>query len=49
MVENRWIVINEDKGNKIRLVSKSNVRGILPKGSYLTIDEGDSKFVYFQP
>ena len=31
MTENRWIVINEDKGNKIKLVSKSNVEGILPK------------------
>jgi len=45
MSENRWIVLNEGKGNKIKLVSKSNVPGILPKGSYLTIKSGKSKFI----
>ena len=39
-----WIVIDEDKG-KIKLVSKSNVPGLLPKGSYLTIEEGQTKFI----
>ena len=36
-----WIVISEVKG-KIKLVSKNEVDGLLPKGSYLTIeDPGD--------
>lgn len=41
-----WIVLGE-KGGKIRLVSKSNTSGILPKGSYLTIELPDtgSKFI----
>ena len=39
-----WVVIGEDKG-KIKLVSKSVVTGLLPKGSYLTIEEGTSKFI----
>mgnify|MGYP000968930556 CR=1 FL=1 len=45
-----WIVIGEDKG-KIKLVSKTHSRnelpGILPKGSFLTIDKTDtgSKFI----
>lgn len=39
-----WIVLGEEKG-KIKLVSKSNVSGLLPKGSYLTIDQGESKFI----
>jgi len=39
-----WIVLGEDHG-KIRLVSKSNVSGLLPKGSYLTIEEGETKFI----
>jgi uncharacterized protein len=36
-----WIVLGEKNG-KIRLVSKSNTYGLLPKGSYLTIDNTDS-------
>jgi len=45
-----WIVIGEEKG-KIKLVSKSNskeeVPGLLPKGSYLTIEhpDTDTKFI----
>ena len=39
-----WIVIGEKNG-KIQLVSKGNVLGLLPKGSYLTIDEGKTKFI----
>ena len=39
-----WIVIGE-KGGKIHLVSKSTVAGMLPKGSYLTVDEGETKFI----
>lgn len=43
-----WIVLGEDKG-KIKLVSKRPVSGelggILPKGSFLTIDEGPTKFI----
>jgi len=40
----RWIVVGEEKG-KIKLVSKKEVPGLIPKGSYLTIEEGDSKFI----
>lgn len=41
-----WIVLGEKSG-KIRLVSKSGTTGILPKGSYLTIDlpNTGSKFI----
>ncbi|WXG44265.1 MAG: ATP-binding protein [Promethearchaeati archaeon SRVP18_Atabeyarchaeia-1] len=43
-----WIVITEDKG-KIMLVSKSNqddaVKGILHRGSYLTVEDGEKKFI----
>ncbi len=39
-----WIVIGEEKG-KIKLVSKSVVTGLLPKGSYLTIEGETSKFI----
>jgi len=45
-----WIVIGEDNG-KIKLVSKTHSKneqpGILPKGSFLTIDNTDtgSKFI----
>jgi len=39
-----WIVIGEEKG-KIKLVSKSNVSGLLPKGSYLTIEDKTTKFI----
>ena len=43
-----WIVLGENKG-RIKLVSKSNTSGqtpgLLPKGSYLTVDNGESKFI----
>jgi len=39
-----WIVLGEKNG-KILLVSKNNVTGLLPKGSYLTIEDNDSKFI----
>jgi len=39
-----WIVLGEDNG-KIKLVSKSGTGGILPKGSFLTVENGESKFV----
>ncbi|MDD4221939.1 MAG: ATP-binding protein [Candidatus Methanomethylophilus sp.] len=38
----KWIVMGESDGGKIKLVSQnSNNSGILPKGSYLTIESGD--------
>jgi hypothetical protein len=40
-----WIVLGEKNG-KIALVSKdSNHQGMLPKGSFLTIQEGNTKFI----
>lgn len=39
-----WIVLGEEKG-KISLVSKSNITGILPKGTYLTVEEDEMKFI----
>ena len=39
-----WTVLGEEKG-KIKLVSKNEVSGMLPKGSYLTIEEGETKFI----
>ena len=39
-----WIVLGEEKG-KVKLVSKSIVPGLLPKGSYLTVEQEDSKFI----
>ncbi|KAA0004708.1 MAG: ATP-binding protein [Thermoplasmata archaeon] len=39
-----WIVLGEEKG-KIKLVSKQGVTGLLPKGSYLTVEEGEKKFI----
>lgn len=39
-----WIVLGEKNG-KMNLVSKNEVTGILPKGSYLTIENGSSKFI----
>ena len=39
-----WIVLGEKNG-KINLVSKSNIDGLLPKGAYLTIKQGKSKFI----
>lgn len=40
----RWIVLRENKG-QIELISKNNVTGMLPKGSFLTLEENNSKFV----
>src|SRR3989338_9501500 len=39
-----WIVIGEKNG-KILLTSKSIVSGILPKGAYLTVEDGETKFI----
>lgn len=39
-----WIVLGEKNG-LIQLVSKNQVSGMLPKGSFLTVEEGESKFV----
>lgn len=39
-----WIVIGEKSG-LIQLVSKDQVSGMLPKGTFLTIEEGESRFV----
>ena len=39
-----WTVLGEERG-KIKLVSKGSVSGMLPKGSYLTIEEGETKFI----
>lgn len=39
-----WIVLGEKKG-KIQLTSKGQVTGMLPKGSFLTIEEKNTKFV----
>ncbi len=39
-----WIVLGEEKG-KIKLVSKSEVTGILPRGSYLTVEQDNAKFI----
>ncbi|MFC1874094.1 ATP-binding protein [Chloroflexota bacterium] len=39
-----WIVVGEEKG-QIKLVSKTGVDGLLPKGSYLTIEKGETKFI----
>lgn len=39
-----WIVIGEEKGF-IKLVSKSGTPGLLPKGSYLTVEGESGKFI----
>lgn len=39
-----WIVLGENKG-RIKLVSKGSTTGLLPKGSYLTIEKEDCKFI----
>lgn len=39
-----WIVLGEKNG-KIELISKSGVDALLPKGSYLTIEEDGKKFI----
>ena len=40
----KWIVLGEKEGGKIELISKGEV-GILPKGSFLTVEENNSKFI----
>ncbi|MFX0133128.1 MAG: ATP-binding protein [Candidatus Hodarchaeota archaeon] len=39
-----WIVVGNDKG-KIKLVSKREIDGILPKGSFLTVEEEKRKYM----
>ena len=44
-----WIVLGEEKG-KIKLISKNDTsksykKGLLPKGSYLTVECGETKFI----
>ena len=39
-----WTVLREKNG-KIELVSKSKIDGLLPKGSYLTIEEKVNKYI----
>ena len=39
-----WTVLGEEKG-KIRLVSRNDTRGILPKGSFLTVEDEENKHV----
>jgi len=40
----KWIVIGENKG-KVALVSKKGVDGMLPKGSFLTVEQDGLKFI----
>jgi len=40
----KWIVLGEDKG-AIKLVSKSGTEGLLPKGSFLTVENEKGKFI----
>lgn len=39
-----WVVVGEEKG-AIKLVSKSGTPGLLPKGSYLTVESENGKFI----
>jgi len=39
-----WVVLGEKNG-KIQLVSRKGSTGILPKGSYLTIENSETKFI----
>jgi hypothetical protein len=39
-----WIVIGEENG-LIKLVSRTGEDGLIPKGTYLTIEDGKSKFI----
>jgi uncharacterized protein len=43
-IKMKWVVLGEKNG-RIQLVSKKGVDGLLPKGSYLTIDQEKSKFI----
>ena len=40
----KWIVWKEENG-KIKLISKQGTTGMLPKGSYLTVEDEDAKFI----
>ncbi|AKB85992.1 ATP-binding protein [Methanococcoides methylutens] len=42
----KWVVLGEENG-KIKLVSKNDMdtKGILPKGSYLTVEYNETKFI----
>ena len=40
----KWIVWKEENG-KIKLISKQGTKGMLPKGSYLTIEDEGAKFI----
>lgn len=39
-----WTVIGEEKG-KIKLVSTNKINAILPKGSFLTVEDGERKHI----
>ncbi len=39
-----WIVVDDDSGY-IKLVSKADEDGLLPRGSFLTIDGDDVQFI----
>lgn len=39
-----WVVLGEEKG-RIRLVSKTSTQGILPKGSFLTVESNGNKHI----
>ena len=39
-----WIVLGEEKG-RIKLVSSSKMDGILPKGSFLTVESENNKHI----
>jgi Cdc6-like AAA superfamily ATPase len=43
-IKMNWTVLGEKNG-RIQLVSKKGVNGLLPKGSYLTVEQGKSKFI----
>lgn len=40
----KWIILSEKDG-KYTLVSDKSLTGMLPKGSYLTVEEGGSKYI----
>ena len=39
-----WIVLGEKNG-KIYLISDRSTNGILPKGSFLTLEQGNEKYI----
>jgi uncharacterized protein len=39
-----WIVLGEERG-RIKLVSKRGTKGLLPKGTFLTIENGPNKYI----